>query len=450
MMNNIIKKCSCVEHEEINATSYCFECKVNMCKKCENFHSKLCKLHHCYNFDKNLSELFIGFCKEVNHMEKLEYYCKNHNIICCGLCITKIKGKNKGQHKDCDVCFIEDIKDDKKNKLKSNFKQLEGLSKTLEETINSLKRIIEKINENKEELKIQIQKIFTKIRNELNEREDKLLLEVDKKFEEKFFNENIIKESEKMPNKIKACLEKKEIIEDDWKDENRLSLLINHCINIENNIKDINIINENIKKYNSFDDFKMRFLPEKDDEIKKIIDIIKTFGNIDEIGNFSKIISFSEKQLIFNWIGNNVNDINLLYRMTEDGNSFITFHDKCDNQYPALFIAKTKEGHKFGGYTSIGWNSNSSTYLTDEKSFLFSLNKKSKYEVKEEKKVIGCYSSRGVDFHNDCYFYQDNMTKCYSSGDYSFLKGVGRVLADNKNDTTFIVEEVEVFKVISY
>ena len=449
MMNNIIKKCSCVEHEEINATSYCFEFKVNMCKKCENFHSKLCKLHHCYNFDKNLSELFIGFCKEVNHMEKLEYYCKNHNIICCGLCITKIKGKNKGQHKDCDVCFIEDIKDDKKNKLKSNFKQLEGLSKTLEETINSLKRIIEKINENKEELKIQIQKIFTKIRNELNEREDKLLLEVDKKFEEKFFNENIIKESEKMPNKIKACLEKREIIEDDWKDENKLSLLIYHCINIENNIKNINIINENIKKYNSFNDFKMRFLPEKDDEIKKIIDIIKTFGDIDEFGNFSKIISFSEKILIFNWIGNNVNDINLLYRMTEDGNSFITFHDKCDNQYPALFIAKTKEGYKFGGYTSIGWNSKSNNYLTDEKSFLFSLSKKSKYEVKDSKKVIGCFSDRGVDFNNDCYFYQENMTKCYSQGNHLFLKGVGRVLADNNNNTTFIVEEVEIFKVNS-
>ena len=449
MMNNIIKKCSCVEHEEINATSYCFECKVNMCKKCENFHSKLCKLHHCYNFDKNLSELFIGFCKEVNHMEKLEYYCKNHNILCCGFCITKIKGKNKGQHKDCDVCFIEDIKDDKKNKLKSNFKQLEGLSKTLEETINSLKRIIEKINENKEELKIQIQKIFTKIRNELNEREDKLLLEVDKKFEEKFFNENIIKESEKMPNKIKACLEKREIIEDDWKDENKLSLLINHCINIENNIKDINIINENIKKYNSFNDFKMRFLPEKDDEIKKIIDIIKTFGDIDEFGNFSKIISFSEKILIFNWIGNNVNDINLLYRMTEDGNSFKTFHDKCDNQYPALFIAKTKEGYKFGGYTSIGWNSKSNNYLTDEKSFLFSLSKKSKYEVKDSKKVIGCFSDRGVDFNNDCYFYQENMTKCYSQGNHLFLKGVGRVLADNNNNTTFIVEEVEIFKVNS-
>jgi len=209
------------------------------------------------------------------------------------------------------------------------------------------------------------------------------------------------------------------------------------------------MINENIKKYNCFDDFKMTFLPEKDNEIKKMIDIIRNFGNIDEIGNFSKIISFSEKQLIFNWIGNNVNDINLLYRMSEDGNSFKTFHDKCDNQYPALFIAKTREGHKFGGYTSIGWNSKSNGYFLDEKSFLFSLNKKSKYEVKEKKKVIGCYSYRGVDFCNDCYFYQSNMTECYSSGDYSFLKGVGRVLADNNKNETFLVEEVEIFKVIS-
>ena len=133
--------------------------------------------------------------------------------------------------------------------------------------------------------------------------------------------------------------------------------------------------------------------------------------------------------------------------MTEHGNLFSDFHNKCDNQYPVIFIAKTNDGHKFGGYTSIGWNSNSNTYLSDEKSFLFSLNKKKKYRVQENKLIIGCYKGRGVDFHNDCYFYQTNMTMCYSSGDYSFLKGIGRVLADNKNNS-FTVEEVEVFKVI--
>ena len=39
------------------------------------------------------------------------------------------------------------------------------------------------------------------------------------------------------------------------------------------------------------------------------------------------------------------------------------------------------------------------------------------------------------------------MKKCYSSGNHNYLKGIGKVLADN-NETTFIVEEVEVYKII--
>ena len=66
---------------------------------------------HQYNF-KNNKDIFINFCQEQNHSNKLEYYCKNHNILCCASCITKIKGLGNGQHKDCDICFIEDIKDE--------------------------------------------------------------------------------------------------------------------------------------------------------------------------------------------------------------------------------------------------------------------------------------------------------------------------------------------------
>ena len=47
------------------------------------------------------------------------------------------------------------------------------------------------VNENKEELKEKIQKLFTKLRNVINDREDELLLEVDKKFNELYFNEDI-------------------------------------------------------------------------------------------------------------------------------------------------------------------------------------------------------------------------------------------------------------------
>ena len=66
----------------------------------------------------------------------------------------------------------------------------------------------EKIDKSKEELKRNIQKIFTKLRNALNDREDELLLEVDNKYNELNLNENIIKECDKLPNKIKISLEK--------------------------------------------------------------------------------------------------------------------------------------------------------------------------------------------------------------------------------------------------
>ena len=85
---------------------------------------------------------------------------------------------------------------------------MEELSNTFMKSIENLKQAFEKIKENKEKLKLNIQNIFTKIRNCLNNREDELLLEVDKIFEDKFFKEEIIKENKKLPKKIKKYFEK--------------------------------------------------------------------------------------------------------------------------------------------------------------------------------------------------------------------------------------------------
>ena len=57
-----------------------------------------------------------------------------------------------------------------------------------------------------------------------------------------------------------------------------MNLLINDCLNIENNIKDINIINDNIKKYNSTN-FNFKFYP-KEYGINSFIENIKKFGKI--------------------------------------------------------------------------------------------------------------------------------------------------------------------------
>ena len=117
-------KCSSKEHEEIDAIFYCQQCMIYMCRKCENIHSKLCQNHLPYNLDKDINDIFTGICKNPNHSVKLNYFCKTHNQLCCAECITKIKDKNNGQHKDCDVYIIKDIKNEKKNKLNDNIKFL--------------------------------------------------------------------------------------------------------------------------------------------------------------------------------------------------------------------------------------------------------------------------------------------------------------------------------------
>ena len=167
-------KCSNKNHSDTNPTFYCPECKLYMCNKCSNHHSELFEDHIKYDLKEDI-EFFTGICSEPNHKKELEYFCKTHNKLCCVACISKIKSKGNGQHTDCNVCGIEEIKEEKKNKLKENIKYLENTSNKIENIIKELGQIIEKINLKKEELKSNIQNTFTKIRSALNEREDKLL-----------------------------------------------------------------------------------------------------------------------------------------------------------------------------------------------------------------------------------------------------------------------------------
>ena len=153
-MNDKIK-CFTEEHKEINVISFCPECKIYMCNKCENHHLPLFKNHRSHTIN-NDEEIFTGFCKEKNHTAKLEYYCRNHSQLCCGLCLCKLNEIGHGQHKECNVCIISKIKEEKKNKLKENIKSLEDLQNKFNEDMNKLKEIFEKIEKDKDNLKLEI------------------------------------------------------------------------------------------------------------------------------------------------------------------------------------------------------------------------------------------------------------------------------------------------------
>ena len=274
------QKCFSKEHEEIKSSCYCADCKIYMCKKCEGLHSQLFKSHKKYNLDKDIKQIFTGFCKEKNHFDELDYYCKTHNVLSCSTCIAKIKRKGKGQHTNCEVCLIEEIKDEKLKILKKNIKNLENLSKTIDTSIDELKAMFEKITKSKEELQHKIQTIFTEIRNKINEREDQLLSEVQKLYNNTYINDAVIKQIDKLPNNIKILLEKGNLTDKEWNHEDKLSSLLNECINIENNIVNINETNELIKK--SKDEMKtdIKFFPETKNDFDIFFKSINTFGEL--------------------------------------------------------------------------------------------------------------------------------------------------------------------------
>ena len=128
------KKCSFDEHEDKEAIKYCYNCQAYLCDKCVEHHKVIFANHIICSIDEINNETFTGLCKENNHNIKLEYYCKTHNKLCCGLCICKIKGNGNGEHNECEICLIKDIKAEKKRKIKDNINELEKSIKDLKLT----------------------------------------------------------------------------------------------------------------------------------------------------------------------------------------------------------------------------------------------------------------------------------------------------------------------------
>ena len=440
------KKCSFEEHNNIDANYYCQDCKIYICNKCELYHNALFKNHNKYKLDKEMNEIFNNICKEENHPNKLEYYCKNHNELCCANCITKIKGKGNGQHKDCEVYFIENIKEEKKNKLKENIKYLQDLSNNIENSINKIKEIIEKINEKKEEMKIKIQKIFTKIRTALNDREDELLLEVNSTYEDTFKNIDI-KNLKKLPNDIKISLEKGKLINDEknWNDNKTLHSIINDCINIEKNIKDIFSINDILKNDKINNEIEINFSPENK-ELDDFIQNVKTFGKIIS-KNYTYIINKNDFDLISSWINKNMINYELLYKATVDGDSIDDFTKKCENKGPTILIVKSQKGQIFGGYTEKNWTKNKSISSPD--SFLFNINIKKKF-TSNNNGFIHIFTEFGYGSNTffELQFYNNFLSCnnfCRQLTDYK--KSYSKQYELTNGDNCFKVEEIEVFKV---
>jgi hypothetical protein len=450
------KKCSLKKHSEINAIYYCEQCNIYMCNKCSNLHSDLFENHINYELGKQI--INTGLCQEKEHKVELRFYCKNHNKLCCAICISKIKGDEYGQHTDCEVYKIEEIADEKIKSLKNNIKYLEDISLNIKNSMDELQKIINKIDENKEKLKIKISKIFTKLRNAINDRENELLLDIDNKFSEFIFDEKIIKQNEKLPNKIKEYLEKGKNIENEWKNNNnKLNIFINDCINIENSMKNIKIIKENIENFNS-KKICVKFSPEQEEKINNIINDIKSFGQIikkenstNYISNLNSLIINENKnynKLLKSWINNNkIIKAELLYRLTRDGDKVSKFHELCDNQGSTLTLFCTSDGNVGGIFTPISWDTTSRAKC-DTETFMFNLNKTEKYNHIGNKTSIWCLDYFGP--WTVCFGFINTMKKIEHTGinvNIAYERGAEILPNNTEKIVYFDINEVEIYKI---
>ena len=166
----------------------------------------------------------------------------------------------------------------------------------------------------------------------------------------------------------------------------------------------------------------------------------------------SKIVSFFEDyEFLINYLRN---DLNLdvikaikIYRASENGDQANIFHSLCDNNTNVILLIKTKDRKKFGGFTSKGFNSNNIDII-DNSAFVFSIDKKRIYQVKQNEKAISCYSSNGPSFTKILTI----PDRFFSNMCYTFVKDLNYLTYEdyeiNNGNKYFKIEELEVLELL--
>ena len=127
----------------------------------------------------------------------------------------------------------------------------------------------------------------------------------------------------------------------------------------------------------------------------------------------SEILTNEAKDMLLNWLPRKPNKITLLMNSNIDGDSTKSFMNKCKGKCPTLAVIKTTNGYVFGGYTTQMWKEGE---VKDNNAFVFSINKKRKYNIKKPEHAIGFGKYWEFGHFFNAIFVMDNCTK--NNGNY--------------------------------
>ena len=229
----------------------------------------------------------------------------------------------------------------------------------------------------------------------------------------------------------KAFLDKKRVRTNDIKN--------NEFCNQENQKNFFN--KENQKNiYNMIDDF----LKDLDSFNSKMPEF-----KLNGISKESNIVeNVEEEEIIGNRLSNSkIIKYRLLYRATRDGDSSKIFHLKCDNYHNLIVLVETKEGKRFGGYTSSKFKG-ANPMKIDNSAFLFSFDLKKIYNITKDNYAIDCNPKSGPSFSGGSLFIPENFFEKFgkigaAGGPYKF----GKDYELNNGKKNFLVKELEIFQV---
>jgi len=140
--------------------------------------------------------------------------------------------------------------------------------------------------------------------------------------------------------------------------------------------------------------------------------------------------------------------INLLYKASVDSDKASAFHEKCDQAQNTIVLVETKNGKRFGGYTTCSWSGNC-VDKNDPQAFIFSFDKMKTYDNIPGDEAIGCYPKFGPIFLGCQIKIFDNA---FSKGGTTFEKELNFNTEEDYEltggDRTFEIKDIEVYEVL--